>query len=174
MTITKGLAVSNHAHKRAVERFGVKDPQNWVRQKMEHAKYMDEVIDEKGKPGRLFACNGVNLDLALDNPVVTTVMIPQACRKSKRSIERLARKEIDKAEKDEVRAIRRAEVLRGEIEMELGELRIKLARSRSFPKQLSYKGRIKALEMRLADLPEEQTEAKRQKTRIVRGFAAFV
>ncbi len=167
------VIVTKHAADQAESRFNVNDPYNWVRQKAKSADFISVICNSQGKPARLFAKKGVCLAVDYTEDKVITVYEGNKSPISDK-LARFAKKELAKAEKDEVRTIRKADILRGEIEMELGELRIKLARSRSLPKQLAYKARISALEMRLADLPEEKNEARRKKTQVVKGFAAFV
>lgn len=165
--------ITPHARQRASQRFNVAKHKAimWTKHKAESAKFVSEIIDDNGKPGRLFVSNGVGLVADLTENIVITVMKPNRHGQTTRKLHRFASKEISLAEREEAKAIRKLTQLQAELEIEIGELRMRLSRARSTPKKLAIQGRMKALKMRLDELPAEVHAIKRERVRKVNALA---
>lgn len=161
--------ITDHAQDRAVKRFGInrRSAVNWAKQKASISRYVTDVLDDNGKPGRLFVSNGVGLIADIAKDVIVTIVDPKSYGYSdlNRKLSRFATQELAIAERNETKQLRNIELLRAEIEIEMGELRLRLLKTRSLPKKLAIQGRMKALEMRLAELPSEEHAVKREKVR---------
>ncbi|SET42825.1 hypothetical protein SAMN05216389_11138 [Oceanobacillus limi] len=170
--------IKYHAKLRATERFGIKRSivENWAKQKASTSVFVSEVIDDNGKPGRLFVSNGVGLIADITQDIVVTIVDPKTYGFSEinRKLSRFAANELTIAERNEAKELRNIERLRAEIEIEIGELRLRLLKTRSLPKKLAIQGRMKALEMRLNELPSEEHAVKRKRVRKAIALARVI
>lgn len=168
--------VSKHAKHRATQRFGVKPKEavNWINQKMENAVYITDTVDDKGKPSRLFASNGVNIIAHINSDVILTVMEPRRLTEVNRKLSNFARSELAKQERKKMSELRRIERLKSEIEQEIGLTREKLIRARSLPTKIACRARIKALKTRYDELPNESHEVKRVYLRKALAFSKVI
>lgn len=169
-------SVSSHAKKRASQRFGInpKVADNWINQKMENAVFIADTVDDKGKPARLYASNGVNIIAHISNDIILTVMQPRNLSEVSRKLSKFARVELAKQERNQTSELRKIERLKSEIEQEIGVTRAKLLRARSIPTKIACRARIEALEMRYNELPNDSHEVKRVYLRKALAFSKVI
>ena len=170
------IQISSHAKIRAIQRFGVKEDgaENWIRQKLAHATFVSDIVGAKGEPSQLYACNGVGIVLNEAGTTVHTVIIPNKLTQITNKVRNFVSGELAKIERNETKELRGIERLRAEIEIESGELRLQLLRARSMPRKMALQARINALQMRLDELPTDEFEIKRNKTRQAQAVASFL
>ncbi|MBU5266243.1 hypothetical protein [Virgibacillus proomii] len=168
-----GVQTTKHARKRAEQRFDIpyKQTARWLRQKFEHATYITDMIDDSGNIARLFVSSGVLLAVDKDVDRIITVMTPNWTGETRTRMRKFARQEITKEQTKERRRLNAITRLQAEIEIEIGELRLRLLKTRSLPKKLAIQGRIKALKMRLDELPQEEHVIKRKRVSAVKSLA---
>ena len=174
--IREDVHVTNHAKIRAIQRFGVKKDgaENWIRQKLAHATFVSDIVGAKGEPSQLYACNSVGIVLNEAGTTVHTVIIPNKLTQFTNKVRKFISSELAKIERNETKELRGIERLRAEIEIESGELRLQLLRARSMPRKMALQARINALQMRLDELPTDEFEVKRNKTRQAKAVASFL
>lgn len=167
--------VTPHAISRAASRFGVGRSYaiNWAKQKAKTSTFISEIVDNDGKPGRLFVSNGVGLIADITQDVIVTIIDPRTYGHASvnRKLHRLAAKELANAERDEAKELRKLTKLQAELEIEIGELRLRLVRARSIAKRIAIQARINALKMRVDELPSEEHAVKRDRVRKVTALA---
>lgn len=168
-----GVQTTKHARQKAEQRFGIpyKQTERWLRQKYASSTYISDMIDDKGNEARMFVSNGVLLAVDKDVDRIITVMTPNWTGETRMKMRKFARQEITKEKTKERRRLNALTRLQAEIEIEIGELRLRLLKTRSLPKKLAIQGRIKALKMRLDQLPQEEHVIKRKRVSAVKSLA---
>lgn len=167
------VQVTKHARQRAERRFGItrKDSAGWLRGKFAKATHITNIIGDDGNPARLFVSDGVLIVVDKGADRIITVMTPNWTRETCDKLRNFARSEITKEQTKERRRLNAVTRMQAEIEIEVGDLRLRLLKTRSLPKKLAIQGRIKALEMRLDEIPQEQHVIKRKRVVAVQSLA---
>ncbi|WP_077297394.1 hypothetical protein [Virgibacillus pantothenticus] len=167
------VQVTKHARERAEQRFGIprKQTGKWLRQKFSRATHISDIIGDDGNEARLFVVDGILLVVDKAEDRIITVMTPNWTKETCGKMRNFARQEITKEKTKERRRLNALTRLQAEIEIEIGELRLRLLKTRSLPKKLAIQGRIKALKMRLEELPQEEHIIKRKRVVAVQSLA---
>lgn len=168
-----GVQTTKHARQRAEQRFGIpyKQTARWLRQKFARSTYVSDIIGDDGNEARLFVEDGTLIVVDKDVDRIITVMTPNWTRETCDKMRKYARQEITKEQTKEQRRLNALTSLQAEIEIEIGELRLRMLKTRSLPKKLAIQGRIKALKMRLDELPQEEHMIKRKRVVAVQSLA---
>jgi hypothetical protein len=174
--------IEKHAKERAEERYGMsaKEFGEYVGRNSRYFKYVSTTYGYSGGLGRMFTYEGKTFILHLtENAIITTY--PCDMKKATNASKSYARKlkktalnifdtEVQKIERAEAKAIRKLELFRAEIELEIGTLRINFARARSIARKIALKARIHALESRLTDIPGEEATIRIEKMRKIQAL----
>jgi hypothetical protein len=172
------IFVSPHALDRAVEHFGIergKAPM-YVMDMLRNASLVSErVVDEEGKPGRMFAYRRT---VFIVHPTEATVytLYPQhkANELIRNPIEKLIQRAIKAAERKEKREIKRIEIRKAEISVERAQAELRRAKSESSRVIAEMNARIAEIDRELAALDRELIEVQREKTNIMKSVVAYV
>ncbi|WP_181349439.1 hypothetical protein [Thalassobacillus sp. CUG 92003] len=173
-TINPGnLTVTKHARQRAQERFKVapNNAEKWFRKQMANAEFVTWITQEDGRKLRMFTRDKITLILDPEVDRIVSVYPQQETGKPRELVRQFARHQIVASERTQNRTLRQLNVLRAKIERELADRKAQLKRVRNPERKIVVQARIKALEARLSDLPEEKTEAQREHVVRARGFA---
>ncbi|KQL18820.1 hypothetical protein [Cytobacillus solani] len=172
------VTLSGHAKQRIKERFkiGNQTPEQWVENMLSKAMYCGVGVDDDGNESRVYSFRGASFFLAIKADVVKSVIPP---RKSDRkryrdAVTRVIAEELARVNDTISQQIESIQTFVDELIEEIEYLNDCLKRTRSLPKKLAIKGRIKAVEERVNELPEEAHELKRELTRYARGAAAYL
>lgn len=182
--LTQTPRIGKHAKERAEERYGMTpfDFGYYVGKNHRKFRYVSLTYGYNSELGRMFVYDGKTFILHLtENEIITTYEcdMKKSTKTSERYAARIKRKadaifnaEIKKIESAEARALRKLEMFRAEIEMELGELRQTFAKARSIAKKIALRARLSALELRLQDIPSEEAAVKVEKMRKLQALTS--
>jgi hypothetical protein len=169
------ITLTNHAHERATERFGLKDraqATGFFREKLRTAGRLGEVIAADGNDAVLYANEGVAIYLSPDLEKVITVCIhnPFKYNPLKDKVQLLYSKELRKISRTEKAQVRRVKHTKAELEIELAELNLRLLRTKSKAVKTSCEARIMAIKNHLHELEKELKgiqDSKRQISKVL-------
>lgn len=177
-SITNSPKLSKHSKERALERFNMtaKEFGDYVMKNHRKFEYITTSYGYGGKPSRLFIFDGKAFVFSLNtNEIITTYPIDD--KKCTDQIKRISnrvglimKKEVESIERREQRKLNAIQRFQAELEKELYELRTMFTKSRSFAKKLAIKARITAVELRILELPEEESNIKIGKLREVQSI----
>jgi hypothetical protein len=177
----KTYKVTPHAINRAVERLGVSAEQakNHLTQLMQTAYYNGDTTHPSGTVMRIYDHHKsrTRLIVAPDDTIITVYKvtdlfdIPEVLSVK---VTELFKRELAKFERIERKLTRSNTLLKAELQVELAELNLRLLRARSQATKNACQARINAINERIAELDEEIIEAKRNKSIIAKGVAAYL
>lgn len=168
--------VTQHAIDRAVERFGVKRQlaESWIRTNLNKAKFIADIVESNGRDGRLFVNEGIAFIIEKADTRVITVYKPNVPAALYDKVATIVQRELAKSERQERSIERRNTLIKAELRIELAELNLRLLRARSQATKNAVTGRIRAVELRIAELDAEIDEVRRNKSKVARGVAAYL
>ncbi|MBE3649150.1 hypothetical protein [Paenibacillus polymyxa] len=172
------IFVSPHACDRAVEHFGVeraKAPMYVMDLLRKSSLISEHVIDEDGKPGRMFAYRRT---VFIVHPSESTVytLYPQhkANEIIRNPIERLIQRAVKAAERKEKREAKRINVRKAELAVERAEAELRCIKSESNRVIAEMNARVNEIDVELRNLERELFEIKREKTNLMKSVVAYV
>ncbi|WP_018755158.1 hypothetical protein [Paenibacillus terrigena] len=172
------IFVKPHACDRAVEHFGIDRAAApmFVMDILRKSSLVSEhVIDEDGKPARMFAYQRTVL---IVHPTESTVftLYPQhkANAVIRNPIEKLIQRVIKSAERNEVREVKRINVNMAELAVERANLGLRLAKTDSNRVIADLNDKISEIDGRIAQLKRDLIDAQREKTNLMKSIAAYV
>jgi hypothetical protein len=118
------VSVSKHAIDRAVDRFRLNPivAAQWVKDNVERASFIANIIGSDGRPCRLFAFQRAAFILADTTDYVLTVYSQHNVESSlKLKVHAIISRELAKAERQERTATHKANVARAKLEVEIAE-----------------------------------------------------
>ncbi|MEH7521726.1 hypothetical protein V7149_00365 [Bacillus sp. JJ1503] len=176
--ITQPPKIDKHAKQRAEERYGMTPDElnKYLGKHFREFEFVTVTYGYGGKPSRMFVHEGKTFIFRMyDNYLQTT--FPANGVKSGTITKRLAKKfaglyneELRKFERWEARKIRELVRFQAELERELSDIRYRLTTVRSLAKKIAYRARIVAIELRIADIPEEIAKVHIEKMRKVQAL----
>lgn len=147
------LGVSQHAHERAIERFGLKrttqkEVSDFLLKHLLSSKYIGQIICSDGNEGHMFVKGQIvyQLNLELTN-IITVIKVEHKIRNNPFNckIENLLFKEFRKLDRKEHATLKRLNEFVYDAKVEIAECERRIHRTKSLPVRLSCKGRIAAL-----------------------------
>lgn len=172
------IFVTPHALDRAVEHFGVersKAPM-YVMDMLRKASLVSaHVVDEDGRPARMFAYRRTVFIVALTEQTVMT-LYPQhkAAEVLRNPIERIIQRAVSAAERKEKREMKRINVRKAELSVERAQLCLRQAKSESERVVAEMGARIGLIDSEMARLERELLEIQREKTNLMKSVVAYV
>lgn len=165
--------LTHHAKQRLQERFNVHEGKEakFIRKWADKFEYVTRSCFAGESDKLLFSYRDWMIVTDAEATVIITVYIIEATQSSQQALRQFARQQITLSERQQNRTIRQLNVLRAKIERELSDRQAELRKARSVAKRIALAARIKALEARLADLPEDRSKAVRNHIVRSRGFA---
>ncbi|MGG4217535.1 hypothetical protein ABEW32_04795 [Paenibacillus jamilae] len=135
----------------------------------------EHVIDEDGKPGRMFAYRRT---VFIVHPSESTVytLYPQhkANEVIRNPIERLIQRAVKAAERKEKREAKRINVRKAELAVERAEAELRCIKSESNRVIAEMNARVNEIDVELRNLERELFEIKREKTNLMKSVVAYV
>lgn len=173
------VEITDHAYKRASERFNFKEEKvakAQIKGLLKKSKLIGMQLSENGTPSVLFAYKRHGFYLSRDLKTVLTVNRFESVTYEplKNKIAELHAKEIRKLERKESCKSKRLKLIELECQVELAELKLRYHKSRSESVKLSCQCRIKAINERLQELKEEINELQSAKRQVTRSMASVV
>lgn len=168
--------VCQHAVDRAIDRFGIKHnvAEDWVRNNLKKAKFIAITLNDKGQTTRLYAHNRIGFVLAAEENIVITLYSPNVPPTMYEKVSKMVERELAKLETNERKVTRRNTIMKAELNVEIAEHKLRLMRARAESTKMAINARLAAIEERIAELDAEIVEAKRAKTIIAKGAAAYL
>ncbi|NGM81249.1 hypothetical protein G5B47_02350 [Paenibacillus sp. 7124] len=172
------IFVTPHALDRAVEHFGIdrsRAPMYVMDMLRKAALISEHVVDEDGKPARMFAYRRTAFIVALTEQTVLT-LYPQhlASETIRNPIERIIQRAVSAAERKEKRETKRIAVRKAELSVERAQLDLRRAKSESERVVAEMTARIGLIDTELARLDRELLDTQREKTAIMKSVVAYV
>ncbi|WP_449600341.1 hypothetical protein [Paenibacillus sp. Marseille-Q9583] len=172
------IFVTPHALDRAVEYFGIersKAPM-YVMDMLRKATLISEhVVDEEGKPARMFAYQRTAFIVAPTEQTVLTLYPRHQAPESLRSpIDRIIQRAVSAAERKEKRETKRINVRKAELSVERAQLDLRRAKSESDRVVAEMTARIGLIDAECVKLARELLEIQREKTNLMKGVVAYV
>ncbi|UMR34001.1 hypothetical protein MJ749_14995 [Paenibacillus polymyxa] len=172
------IFVSPHACDRAVEHFGVeraKAPMYVMDLLRKSSLISEHVIDEDGKPGRMFAYRRTVFIVHPSESTVYTLYPQHKANESIRNpIERLIQRAVKAAERKEKREVKRINVRKAELAVERAEAELRCVKSESNRVIAEMNARVNEIDVELRILERELFEIKREKTNLMKSVVAYV
>ncbi|WP_419884870.1 hypothetical protein [Paenibacillus sp. B-A-8] len=172
------IFVSPHACDRAVEHFGIdrsKAPM-YVMDMLRKATLVSPlVVDEDGKPARMFAYRRIAFLVHPTEATVFTLYPQHKASESLRSpIERIIQRAVSAAERKEKRELKRISVRKAELSVERAQLDLRRAKSESTRVAAEMTAKIAGIDAEMARLERELLEIQREKTTLMKSVVAYV
>ncbi|MCM3784363.1 hypothetical protein M3231_15370 [Neobacillus mesonae] len=172
------IFVSPHACDRATEHFGVdrsKAPM-YVMDLLRKASLVSaHVIDEEGKPARMFAYRRTVLIVHPTESHVYTVYPQHKANEIVRNpIERIIQRAINAAERKEKREIKRINIRKAELSVERAQAELRRAKSESNRVVSEMTARIAEIDKEVRALDAELISVQREKTNVMKSVVAYV
>lgn len=172
------IFVSPHACDRATEHFGVdraKAPM-YVMDNLRKATLVSaHVIDEEGKPARMFAYKRtVYIVHPTDSTVYTLYPQHKANEIVRNPIERIIQRAINSAERKEKREVKRISIRKAELSVERAQAELRRAKSESGRVVSEMAARIAEIDKEIRALDTEMINVQREKTNVMKSVVAYV
>lgn len=172
------IFVSPHACDRATEHFGVersKAPM-YVMDLLRKASLVSaHVIDEEGKPGRMFAYRRTVFIVHPTESTVYTIYPQHKANEIVRNpIERIIQRAINAAERKEKREIKRINIRKAELSVERAQAELRRAKSESNRVVSEMAARIAEIDREISALDAELIHVQREKTNVMKSVVAYV
>lgn len=172
------IFVTPHALDRAVEYFGVersKAPM-YVMDMLRKATLISaHVVDEDGRPARMFAYRRTAFIVALAEQTVLTLYPQHLSAETLRSpIERIIQRAVSAAERKEKRELKRIAVRKAELSVDRAQLDLRRAKSESARVIAEMAAKIAGIDAEAARLERELLEIQREKTNLMKSVVAYV
>lgn len=172
------IFVTPHALDRAVEHFGIdrsKAPM-YVMDMLRKATLISaHVVDEDGKPARMFAYRRTAFIVALTEQTVLT-LYPQhlGAETIRNPIERIIQRAVSAAERKEKRETKRINIRKAELSVERAQLELRRAKSESERVVTEMSAKIAGIDAEMARLDRELLVIQREKTNLMKSVVAYV
>lgn len=176
MTKTQ-VKVEPHANKRAVERFGVThdDATRWIREQFSTATFIGDTVDSFGVPGRLYSNGDVVFGVAPGEMRIRTVFKPESRHPElERRVDEFLAKEIRKIDRHVEKLKRESSIKIAELNLEIAQLELCKAKSRSDSVILACEARIRAIGDVIRELEREVNVAIHDRHLALKTKAAYV
>jgi hypothetical protein len=176
------ITVSDHAHQRCVERFGLQHTgrdavSRYIHKHLADSKHVGKITSTDGNDGEMFVKSQFRFHLSPDlSTVITVVKVENKITPSpvNNKLNELAHREfrkLDRKEKARIRQLKRCEL---EGEVEIAECKLRAFKTRSEAVKLSCNARIVALENRLEELKQEIQCIKEDKRKVAYALASII
>lgn len=174
---TGRIGVSSHAIDEAVK--DLKYPrlvaEDRIRSDVRKAKFISVVYDKDGRPGRLFAHQGVSYIMGLDEHVVVTVYPRHTSAPTLHSrIEAVIARELRKLERKERATERHAAVEKARLAVEAANCRLKMVMTPSKAVIRRNTDRLAQIDEEFAELDRKLAEIRREKSTFAKGIVRYV
>ncbi|MEK3836497.1 hypothetical protein [Paenibacillus sp. FSL R7-0128] len=172
------IFVTPHACDRAVEYFGVdrsKAPMHVMDMLRKATLISEHVVDEDGRPARMFAFQRTAFIVApTEQTVLTLYPRHQAPEALRNPIDRIIQRAVNAAERKEKRETKRINVRKAELSVERAQLDLRRAKSESERIVAEMTARIGLIDAECAKLSRELLDIQREKTNLMKGVVAYV
>ncbi|TVY09835.1 hypothetical protein FPZ49_10695 [Paenibacillus cremeus] len=181
----KKLQVTEHAVKRAKERFNRRDRNdvlNFCKAHLGAAQYIGKTTSDNGE-GLMFSRHGVMIVLSEDlSKVITLMEIENRSHIARtepntplyKKLKSLYETEIRKLERSEKSCNKKVDYIKAELNVELSQLNLKLLKTRSESIRCACKARINAIETYIKDKESELCNIQSEKKKIIKALACIV
>ncbi|MEV2312295.1 hypothetical protein ABND31_18315 [Paenibacillus larvae] len=171
------VIITPHARYRAVKRLMINRElaDDWIRSSVKRAKYIADVVSEKGNPGKLYAHEKVTFVLSKDERAVLTLY--QDCNPAsavRQKVESVTQKELRKVERKERKHQREAKIAKLELAVERAACLLRAEKTRSHSVKLAMAARVAAIEQYIEQLDQDLAEVQAEKRRVAKAVAAYM
>jgi hypothetical protein len=173
------ISMSDHAFKRADQRFGITDRSKALsefRQKLKHAKIIGTVKDDYGNDCYLYGAGKTAIVIATDEPLIITVYRQDGITYDplKRKVAELHAKEFRKLQRTEIARVRRLETVKLEADLEIAECKYRIHKTRSASVRIACQGRINAVNMHVCELENEIKQIQSTKKSVAKSMISVI
>ncbi|WP_232696135.1 hypothetical protein [Brevibacillus daliensis] len=170
------VTVTRHAAEEAVKDFRIpqRTAEEWVRSTFRKARFVANIISGEGKPTRLFSHNGIALAVAPEEDRVITVYPANPSATVRQRVQAMVQRELAKIERREQALLRRNELTKAELTVELAQLQLRLIRARSEATKLASQARINAINEYFTQLDSDLLAVKHEKRAVAKTVAAYM
>jgi hypothetical protein len=172
------IFVTPHACDRAVEYFGVdrsKAPKYVMDMLRKSSLVSEHVIDEDGKPARMFSYRRTVFIVHPTEATVYTLYPQHKAHESVRNpIERIILRAMKAAERKEKREVKRINVRKAELIVERSQAELRRVKSESSRVVAEMTARINEIDSELKALEREILQVQREKTNVMKSVVAYV
>lgn len=177
MTTSKWSAMP-HAIKRARERFAVKGTdthvKEWIANLIDTGMFIGCIPDDDGKMRRVFTSGKAVVFVALSDNAALTVRQSKVHTEWKAAVQKMAERELRKANRKALASERELVGLRSQMETEVCELRLAALSARSAAKRNACHARINALTVRITELERDINRVRRDVLKAAESFSAVM
>lgn len=171
------VKIEKHAIDRAVQRFGVQreNATKWIQTQFSLAQFIGEHDDSSGKRRRLYSNGFVLFGVSTRDMAIVTVYKPTTKSADiKRKVTDFVAKEVRKIQRKLEMVERESTIKIAEMRLEIAQVDLRKAKSRSDSVRLACDSRVSALneEIRLITIEIEKTRAERDLA--MKTHAAYV
>lgn len=171
------VKIEKHAIDRAVQRFGVQREKaaEWLQAQFKLAKFIGETIDNTGATRRLYSNGEVLFGVPAHELAIITVFKPTSKNADiKRKVVDMVAKEVRKIQRKLEQVERESTIRIAELRLEVAQVDLRKAKSRSDSVRLACDSRVNALneEIRLITIEIEKARAERHLA--LKTHAAYV
>ncbi|MFL1672660.1 hypothetical protein [Paenibacillus dendritiformis] len=175
---TNQISLSDHAHLRMQERFGIKNKNEAVgkvREWLRESERIGQISCIDGSESVLYAYNKAAIFLTLDlRTVKTVVKIENISLRFKDKVISLHKKELDTLSRLEKSKKKKLKLERLRINVDIAQLEYRAAKTRSKNVRFQCKNQIKSLNEYITNLENELNKIKDQKRDVAKSMVAIL
>jgi hypothetical protein len=173
----KAITITSHARYKARKtlRINGEYADEWIRSGVRKARYIADVVSEKGNPGKLYAHEKVTFVLSKDERAVLTLF--QDCNPAseiRQKVEAVTQKELRKVERKERKLQRQTALTKLELSVERAACLLRAEKTRSEPVKLAMAARVAAIDQYIEQLDQDLAEVQAEKRRVAKAVAAYM
>ncbi|AYK07735.1 hypothetical protein [Brevibacillus laterosporus] len=170
------LTITRHAIREAVKDLHVsrQEAEAWIRTAIDKARFISDIISEKGNPSRLYGYKGFAIILDATEDVVVTVYKNETPKASIRNrINEFVTKELRKITRTESALARKISLSKAELTVEKAELELRMIKTKSIAVKLACQARINAINEYFTQLDNDLLTIKHEKRSVAKTVAAY-
>lgn len=170
----KVTKVTTHAIEEASRKCRVnpKVAEEWIRNKIKAAKFISEVLNDDGSPGRLYAIERICFILSVNEDVVITVYPRHTANSDfRRKLNEIADRELAKIDR-RVKAIeRKVTIAKAEMAIERAKCEWKMAVTPSARVIAVNQARMAAIDEEIVKMDEQLMAVRKERSTFAKGLA---